>query len=121
MAAFSDLLLNDEANRTAQDFVQREDPRDREGPRDRRRRSTPKNIIGCKRLCVDTGYWATFNRPNVTLVDISDEPIEQITPTGLRAQGQGLHLRLPGARHRLRRHDRRAAAASTSAAAAASR
>jgi len=45
-------------------------------------------VIGCKRLCVDTGYWATFNRPNVTLVDISDEPIERITPTGLRARGE---------------------------------
>ena len=48
----------------------------------------PKNIIGCKRLCVDTRYWATFNRTNVTLVDISDEPIERITATGLRAKGQ---------------------------------
>ncbi len=48
----------------------------------------PKNIIGCKRLCVDTGYWATFNRPNVTLVDISDEPIERITANGLRAKGE---------------------------------
>ena len=43
---------------------------------------SPRNVIGCKRLCVDTGYWETFNRPNVTLVDVSGEPIEAITPTG---------------------------------------
>ena len=49
---------------------------------------TPRNIIGCKRLCVDTGYWATFNRPNVTLVDIRDQPIERILPDGVRARGK---------------------------------
>ena len=55
----------------------------------------PKNIIGCKRLCVDTGYCETFNRPNVTLVDVSDEPIEAITPTGMRAKGSDYDVRLP--------------------------
>jgi cation diffusion facilitator CzcD-associated flavoprotein CzcO len=41
-------------------------------------------VIGCKRLCVDTGYWETFNRPNVELVDLRQTPIEAITPTGIR-------------------------------------
>src|ERR1043166_5761413 len=49
---------------------------------------SPKNIIGCKRLCVDTGYWETFNRPNVTLVDVSDPPIERITADGLVVNGK---------------------------------
>ncbi len=87
MAAFSDLLLNDQSNKTAADFVRakiREVVKDAETAD----RLSPTNIIGCKRLCVDTGYWATFNRPNVTLVDISDEPIEKITPTGLRVKGR---------------------------------
>jgi len=87
MASFSDLLLNDQSNRTAQEFVKakiREIVKDPETAK----ALEPRNIIGCKRLCVDTGYWATFNRPNVTLVDISDEPIEKITPTGLRAKGK---------------------------------
>jgi cyclohexanone monooxygenase len=35
-------------------------------------------------LCVDTGYYATFNRPNVHLVDVSESPIDEITPKGLR-------------------------------------
>ncbi|MBN9515770.1 MAG: NAD(P)/FAD-dependent oxidoreductase [Alphaproteobacteria bacterium] len=87
MASFSDLLLNDDSNKLAADFVRAKvqevvkDPKTAEA-------LVPKNIIGCKRLCVDTGYWATFNRPNVTLVDISDEPVERITATGLRAKGQ---------------------------------
>ncbi|MGE3691564.1 MAG: flavin-containing monooxygenase [Novosphingobium sp.] len=39
---------------------------------------------GTKRPCVDTGYYATFNRDNVTLVDISQAPIAGIMPHGLR-------------------------------------
>jgi len=86
MAAFSDLLLNDRSNKTAADFVRAKiretvaDPATAEA-------LAPTNIIGCKRLCVDTGYWASFNRPNVTLVDIRDTAIERITPTGLRVKG----------------------------------
>jgi cyclohexanone monooxygenase len=41
---------------------------------------TPTNVIGCKRLCVDICYWATFNQPHVTLVDVSDELIEASRP-----------------------------------------
>jgi len=87
MASFSDLLLNDDSNRTAQDFVKAKIGDIVKDP-ETAKALQPKNIIGCKRLCVDTGYWATFNRPNVTLVDISDEPIEKITATGLRAKGR---------------------------------
>jgi len=87
MASFSDLLLNDDSNKAAADFVR---AKIREVVKDPKTAEilTPKNIIGCKRLCVDSGYWETFNRPNVALVDISEEPIERITPTGLRAKGR---------------------------------
>jgi cyclohexanone monooxygenase len=40
----------------------------------------PRQVIGCKRLCIDSGYYETFNRPNVRLVDVSNAPIEAITP-----------------------------------------
>ena len=40
--------------------------------------------FGTKRLCVDTGYYETFNRDNVTLVDLSKGAITAITPTGVR-------------------------------------
>lgn len=48
---------------------------------------TTHDIIGCKRLRVDTDYYATFNRPDVTLVDVSRQPIEAITPRGVRTGG----------------------------------
>jgi cyclohexanone monooxygenase len=47
-------------------------------------RLMPSQIMGCKRLCVDTNYFATFNRPNVSLVDLREEPIESIDATGIR-------------------------------------
>jgi cyclohexanone monooxygenase len=53
---------------------------------------SPRNVIGCKRLCVDTGYWETFNRSNVTLVDIRDAPIEEITRGGLNVGGREYEL-----------------------------
>ena len=44
---------------------------------------SPTQVIGCKRLCLDTGYFETYNRRNVDLVDISENPIE-MTPAGVR-------------------------------------
>ena len=38
--------------------------------------------IGCKRLVFDVDYYETFNRDNVTLVDLRRGAIESITPTG---------------------------------------
>jgi cyclohexanone monooxygenase len=83
ITAFSDLLFDDSANATAAEYVREriheivDDPGVAAA-------LAPSTIVGCKRLCVDTGYYATFNRPNVSLVDVSKTPIERITPSGLR-------------------------------------
>src|SRR6185369_10398300 len=45
---------------------------------------SPRTVVGCKRLCSDTDYYETFNRPNVTLVDLQRTPIAEIIPHGLR-------------------------------------
>jgi cation diffusion facilitator CzcD-associated flavoprotein CzcO/acetyl esterase/lipase len=41
------------------------------------------HYFGTKRPCLDTGYYATFNRPNVSLVDLRRTPITTITETGI--------------------------------------
>lgn len=41
------------------------------------------HAIGCKRLCLDTGYYETFNKPHVHLVDVRANPIERITSKGV--------------------------------------
>jgi len=81
---FRDLALDEEANKTAADFVRAkidEIVRDREVADMLKPRDFP---IGTKRLPLDTNYYATFNRPNVTLVDLRAAPVEAITPTGIR-------------------------------------
>jgi cyclohexanone monooxygenase len=86
LGAFTDLLLDPAANETARAFVigkLREIVEDPEVAA----MLTPDQVIGCKRLCVDSGYWATFNRPNVRLVDLRATPIEAITPDGIRTTG----------------------------------
>jgi cation diffusion facilitator CzcD-associated flavoprotein CzcO len=40
--------------------------------------------FGAKRPCLDTNYYATYNRPNVTLVNLRQEPITEITATGIK-------------------------------------
>ena len=44
--------------------------------------------FGTKRLCLDTDYYATFNRDNVELVDIRETPIERITKAGIKTSAQ---------------------------------
>src|SRR6266508_4668714 len=48
--------------------------------------------VGTKRLCVDTDYYDTFNRDNVTLIDVRKSPIEAITPHGLRTRDEAYVL-----------------------------
>ncbi len=64
--------------------------------------------LGCKRPVLDSNYFETFNRDNVTLVDLRKDPIEEVTPTGIRTEHRLRGARRARARHRLRRHDRRA-------------
>jgi hypothetical protein len=42
-----------------------------------------QSVIGCKRLCLDTDYFETFNQDHVTLIDISDDPVECFTADAL--------------------------------------
>ncbi|KAJ6118250.1 FAD/NAD(P)-binding domain-containing protein [Penicillium samsonianum] len=46
---------------------------------------TPNHPIGTKRVCLIDNYYETFNRPNVSLVDIVKEPLREITKTGIRS------------------------------------
>ena len=45
---------------------------------------SPKNYpIGCKRPVLDNGYFETFNRDDVTLVDLRKDPIVEVVPEGV--------------------------------------
>jgi cation diffusion facilitator CzcD-associated flavoprotein CzcO len=51
---------------------------------------TPTHPFGCKRPIIDQGYYATFNRDNVTLVDLRKGSIRAVTPSGIDTD-QGSH------------------------------
>lgn len=50
--------------------------------------------IGSRRLCLDTGYYESFNQDNVTLVDARTEPITRITATGIETAARHYDLDL---------------------------
>lgn len=87
LRAFGDLGLSLEANDIAAEFV-RNKIRDIVDDPEVAELLCPDGVIGCKRLCVDTDYYATFNRDNVTLVDISRDPIDRLTQHGLLTGGK---------------------------------
>ena len=110
LIAFSDLLFNQEANDTAADFVRRKIRSIVKDPDVAELLCPHDHPLGTKRICVDTEYYETFNRPNVKLVDVRRAPIEEITKTGLRTSDASYDVRRPRLRHRFRRHDRTATA-----------
>ncbi|HWF71534.1 MAG TPA: NAD(P)/FAD-dependent oxidoreductase [Mycobacterium sp.] len=46
----------------------------------------PDHPFACKRPIIDQGYYQTFNRDNVMLVDLRKGPIRDVTPTGIRTE-----------------------------------
>ncbi len=48
----------------------------------------PTHPFGCKRPIIDQGYYETFNRDNVTLVDLRANPIVAVRPTGIQTEMQ---------------------------------
>lgn len=82
--AYSDLLLDAEANRWAADFV-RDKIRARVTSPEVAAKLIPSGFpIGTKRVCADAGYYEAYNRPNVTLVDLRATPVLAATASGLR-------------------------------------
>jgi cation diffusion facilitator CzcD-associated flavoprotein CzcO len=86
--AFNDLLFNKEANEELAQWVHGK-IRGRVKNQEVAEKLIPKGYpILTKRLCADTNYYETYDRPNVTLVDLTEHPIERITPAGIVASGR---------------------------------
>jgi cyclohexanone monooxygenase len=81
--SFTDLLISKEANETASEFVRRKIRATVKDLRTAELLCPNDHPIGTKRLILDTDYYETYNRDNVTLVDIRSAPIREITPAGL--------------------------------------
>ena len=91
LAGYTDIGLNEDANETAAEFVR---SKIRETVKDPATAEilSPKNAIGCKRLCADTNYFETYNRDNVLLIDLNETPIETLVPEGIKTSDKVFEL-----------------------------
>jgi len=80
---FNDLMTNQQSNQTAAEFIRTKIGQIVNDPQ-RAKLLSPQHVMGCKRPVLENGYFETFNRPNVDLVDISANPIQCITTSGIR-------------------------------------
>ncbi len=82
--AFNDLMVNQASNDTIADFVRGKIRAIVKNPETAQALCPTDHPLGTKRICVDTGYFETYNRPNVTLVDLKRTPISLVTSNGVR-------------------------------------
>jgi len=85
---YSDARANEIANELYRDTVRTmvRDP-------DTAERLLPKTYgLGCKRQVIDRDYYDTFNRDNVTLVDLVETPIDTVDATGVRTSARHYEL-----------------------------
>ncbi|MFC4559730.1 flavin-containing monooxygenase [Virgibacillus kekensis] len=91
--AYQDILVNPESNETAGEFVRskiRETVQDPETAK----KLSPTYYYATKRPILDTNYYETYNRDNVSLVDVKNAPIEEITSKGVRTSTESMNWTL---------------------------
>jgi cyclohexanone monooxygenase len=84
LAAWGNLLTSVEVNERAASFVREKIAETVKDPRTAKALQPYDHPLGTKRICVDIDYFETYNRPNVTLVNLRETPIEAITADGVR-------------------------------------
>jgi cyclohexanone monooxygenase len=84
MVAFRDMMTNLDANMVAQDFVRARISATVTHRETAKLLCPTDHPIGTKRPCVDHGYFEMFNRENVSLVSVRDNPIAEITSRGVK-------------------------------------
>lgn len=90
--SFSDLLTSAEANQTVVDFLHQRTHELVDDPQVAAALTATDYPFGSKRPCVDTGYYATFNRDNVSLVDLRTSPLVEVVPHGVRTTTGDIEL-----------------------------
>jgi cation diffusion facilitator CzcD-associated flavoprotein CzcO len=84
MLAFEDLVFNPETNEKVSQFI-RDKVRETVDDPELAEKLVPKDhYYATKRPPLHTDYYETYNRDNVSLVDVTENPIERITPDGVQ-------------------------------------
>jgi cyclohexanone monooxygenase len=79
---YGDVAVSEEANATLADFI-RDKIRAIVHDPETARKLMPEYFVMTKRPVLDDGYFEAFNRDNVTLIDLREDPIERFTPTSV--------------------------------------
>jgi cyclohexanone monooxygenase len=83
-SVFNDILRDQEINDEAAEFVRERIREIVKDPATAEALCPYDHPIGARRICIDTDYYETYNRPNVTLVDVRQAPITRITRDGIQ-------------------------------------
>ncbi|MCF7550706.1 NAD(P)/FAD-dependent oxidoreductase [Pseudonocardia sp. WMMC193] len=86
---FADIATDPDANAAAASFIRSKIAEIVDDP-ETARKLTPTDVYAKRPLC-NEGYYETYNRDNVELVSLKEDPIERITPTGVRTAGGAEH------------------------------
>lgn len=81
---FRDITIDREANATISDFVARKIRQRVKNPKTAEKLIPKNHGFGTRRLPLETFYYEAYNRDNVELIDITETPIERITPKGIK-------------------------------------
>ena len=82
--AFNDIMRDERSNKIVADFIREKIAETVKDPETARKLTPRDDPVGAKRICVDTDYYDTFNRPNVYLADLRSEPIESISSEAVK-------------------------------------
>lgn len=88
---YSDIPITPEANKTVAEFVRSKIKKIVHDP-ETAEKLMPEHYYGMKRPILNTNYFETYNRQNVSLVDLRSTPIKEITKTGVRTTEQEYEL-----------------------------
>jgi len=83
LVGIPNVIRNARINEMASEFVRKKLREIVKDPATAEKLTPSNHPLGSKRTCVDTNYWDTFNRNNVSLVDLRETPIERISETGV--------------------------------------
>ena len=90
--SFFDIGVDRRANDTASEFIRSKIREIVKDPEVAEKLVPTDHPFTSRRALIDTDYFDTYNRDNVTLVDVRHVPIEEITPKGLRTADQEYEL-----------------------------
>ncbi len=91
-STFGDLAVDAESNRIAADFVREQIRAIVDDPRTAELLCPDDHPLGGRRPCVDSGYYETFNRDDVELIDVRSAPIAGFTEHGVRVGDREIAL-----------------------------